>query len=366
MKKAQAILPFFAVQLICIMIFFIVLLSMLSLNREVRFTLNEFDQKTASLLALRRLVSSADCLAAENHQLYFFGDQLYSGSQVRMNVIDYDKLIDPTHFNCMRMDNFDSRKDILSGVLDAKYGTGYVFNYNIQVYDLVDKSFIKLYSDYEDKIYSSVARSSKTLCDFEIFYKSKCKETECYDAKTCNHLEYTCNDSLNYTCLPYYYCGAKEGTLCCASHLNVLSYIIGGCSNRFDLKSDLICGETNSLCRYFLCDKSRDEPHTKDTLKACWDTGAYYWYPNNATLFFNPSLLSGLSERGGDYFFDCSKAEDSQVVSLLTILKKNNEYHPALFILRTCFIKGENWKEGEAELFKVSPTEKRGDISTCG
>ena len=64
-KKGQAILPFFALNLIALMIFFIVVLSLLTMAKNLQFTVDEFNAKTLPLIAQRRLISSADCFAAE-------------------------------------------------------------------------------------------------------------------------------------------------------------------------------------------------------------------------------------------------------------------------------------------------------------
>ena len=57
-KKSQAILPYFGVQLICIIIFFIVVISLMTMTRDVKINVQEYDEETFALLTYRRWLAS--------------------------------------------------------------------------------------------------------------------------------------------------------------------------------------------------------------------------------------------------------------------------------------------------------------------
>lgn len=160
-KRAQMLLPFFALQLIAIIIFFIVLLVLLSLTKNVSIAVNEFDKDTAFYLATRRLVSTADCFATEEKGIVAVetGDRLLFNSRVYPNIVDEYKLYDYENFNCMRKDFYDKLSDVNQGVWDANEGTGAAFKYRLKVYDFTDKTFV--YDSSDNTASSLIARINK-------------------------------------------------------------------------------------------------------------------------------------------------------------------------------------------------------------
>ncbi|MCD6576251.1 MAG: hypothetical protein J7K73_03765 [Nanoarchaeota archaeon] len=139
-KKSQSLLVSFSVHLVGIMIFFIVLISLLSMTHNIKYTINEFDQRTASILVERRLTSSADCLAYEARYITVDPNSghILTGSRVYPNVIDVRKLNDYEHVNCMRKDMYDLREDVREGVWDAAKGHGAAQKYDLVPIDLSD------------------------------------------------------------------------------------------------------------------------------------------------------------------------------------------------------------------------------------
>jgi len=139
-KKAQAILPFFALNLVALLIFLVVLLSVLTMSKNLRFTLDEFNAQTLPLIAQRRLLSSADCFASEEKDMVFNNGVLLTGSRVYPGLIDVDKLEDMEYFNCLRKDTYDIDKDFYKKNgnepnWDASLGSGATFRYEINAYD---------------------------------------------------------------------------------------------------------------------------------------------------------------------------------------------------------------------------------------
>ncbi len=181
MKKGQALLVFFALQLVSIMIFFIVLISLLSMTQHVKFTIREFDENTAYLLATRRIVSSADCLAYEDREIIvnLESQQLKFVSRVFPNIIDKNKVIDYEHINCMRKDNYDLKADVAEGVWDAAKGTGAAFKYDIAVVDLSGETpqFVTGLTNpttiKEGIVTSLLGRINKKLVPCKVNYKNR-------------------------------------------------------------------------------------------------------------------------------------------------------------------------------------------------
>ncbi len=136
MKKGQSLLVFFGVQLICIMLFFIVLLSLLTMTRSVSFRIQQFDEHTNHMLVTRWLLSSSDCLAYESRSILLNERGLNFLSRVHPYIIDVNKVRDFQHINCIRMDDYDLQIDALNEVYDAKNGSGIGLKYDVIVFDL--------------------------------------------------------------------------------------------------------------------------------------------------------------------------------------------------------------------------------------
>ena len=143
-RRAQAILPFFGLQLISIMIFFIVLLTLLTMSKNVNMVVNEFDEQTAFLLASRRMFSSADCLAAEEVDAIYdpISKQVITGKRVLPGVVDQKKIFDYQNFNCMRKDLYDKKSEVEKGLWDASIGSGATFRYGLVAFDAETKEFL--------------------------------------------------------------------------------------------------------------------------------------------------------------------------------------------------------------------------------
>lgn len=136
MKKAQSLLVFFIVQLICIAVFFIVVISLITMSTNVNFSIMEFNQKTENILLNRWLLSSPDCLAYEDIALLVDEGGVDLFRRTFPNIIDVSKIRDYEHVNCIRKEKYDLLFDVDEGVIDAKYGSGAGLKYDIIVFDL--------------------------------------------------------------------------------------------------------------------------------------------------------------------------------------------------------------------------------------
>ena len=157
MKKGQSLLVFFGVQLICIILFFIVLLSILTMSQSVSFRVQQFDEETNHILITRWLLSSADCLAYEEKTLIIEESSMNLLTRVYPYVLDVNKVWDYEHVNCIRMDQYDLQSDVMKVItdipslwnwirpsrkvrtIDASVGRGIGLKYDIVVFDLSEE-----------------------------------------------------------------------------------------------------------------------------------------------------------------------------------------------------------------------------------
>jgi hypothetical protein len=379
-KKGQAILPFFALQLVSMMIFIIVLLVLLTMAREVKLTVNEFDERTSFLLAGRRLFASSDCLAYESRDMIFDTTQnvLLTGSKVNTGVIDQNKLFDFENFNCLRKDYYDLQEDVESGYIDAVNATGGAFKYDIIVIDLVTKQNVT-----NPQVQTSlVARVLKS-------------EQDCHKIDTAASSEHSgltlsytgpCVDKFggDFSCI--YVCNYEQTT---ASDPNcnkcdVIDSILGkigspDCFGNIDkcwtdaqknfedsgiTKDDLqrcisaICSDDTAFinmgCKYGRCEQENDEFFSKPLIE-----------PNAIGILWNTTRAD---ENSADYAFsgvtvvdphdirdkmdfnqnklNCEGKEGVQSAVFLTMLKTPDdvELHPAVLILKTCVVKGSEFE----------------------
>jgi hypothetical protein len=309
-NKSQAILPFFAVQLVSIMVFLIVLLTLLSLTKNVRFTLNEFDEHTAFLLAGRRLVASADCFASEEQSIYY--DQqtgtLFTGSRIYPNTLDYSKLLDYENFNCMRKDYYDRLNDVLAGTWDAANGTGLVFKYSVNVIDLATGNDVYYTSD--GVATSIVGRISK-------------------------------NEKLDLTALSSDYCTSRYGGTW--GRIGQYSGACGGGDDPTCLAgrcTDLVYGTT---------------ARTLANIRPYWETTGSCEYSFTSTKVPNlaDTGMPAWEQKTWNQFDTSCEAANATVRSMVvpTMLKiwvgatNNFVTDPALMYLKTCVILGQHYSE---------------------
>ena len=154
MKKGQSLLVFFGVQLISIILFFVVLLSILTMSQSVSFRVQQFDEETNHILLTRWLLSSADCLAYEEKTMVVDDSGVNFLTRVYPYIIDVNKAWDYEHVNCIRMDQYDLQSDVMKVMtdipsiwnflrrtakmktIDAAVGSGIGLKYDIIVFDL--------------------------------------------------------------------------------------------------------------------------------------------------------------------------------------------------------------------------------------
>jgi len=391
-KKGQAILPFFALQLVSMMIFIIVLLVLLTMAREVKLTVNEFDERTAFLLAGRRLFASSDCLAAESRDMIFDSTQgiLLTGSKVNTGVIDQNKLFDFENFNCLRKDYYDIKEDVESGYVDAANATGAAFKYDIIVIDLVTKqnitnpqvqtSLVARVLKSEQNCHDEDTAASSEHSGLTLSYKGPCKETfggdfDCiewcnYEQNTasepkCNLCNIVQSDTDGKYCNDWNSCDSAD--LCwdyfsAATQKKLEDHGVTKkdvyrclCSNNDDLVS---CNEDTPFLNMG-CKPNRCEKETGDF----W--GTVLIEPNGIGILWNTTRAD---ENAADYAFsgvtvvdpsnikitmdfnqnklNCEGKQGVQSAVFLTMLKTPDdiELHPAVLILKTCVVKGSEFE----------------------
>ena len=130
-KKSQSLLVSAVIHFISIMLFFVILFTLITSYYHVRFVINDFDARTSSLTAIRRMVSSTDCLAHEERTIFRGNNGLVYGSRVYPGILDISKFSSLYNLNCMRKDAYDLMQDIHNGVWDASQGKGKAAKYDL-------------------------------------------------------------------------------------------------------------------------------------------------------------------------------------------------------------------------------------------
>jgi hypothetical protein len=308
-KKAQAILPFFAVQLVSMMIFMIVLLTLMTMTKNVKFTISEFDDRTAFLLASRRIVSSADCLAYEERGALYDqnSDYVYSGARVFPNLLDWSKINDYENLNCMRKDFLDKKSDVYSGYWDALNATGGTFKYTIRIVDLKTGLDVYDFAATDNSTTSLIGRVTKdeSLADSKTSnwgddcsdrYGGWHRTQECYDIDLLNM-----HDAKN--CL--------DGR---CHHDSQESWGVVGQSSGFKPYWNTSLSE--GQCEYSFVD-------TKVTNFANSQLKQTEWTQSDLT---------------------CAGYNNSKSMVMPTMIKVGNEIHPAVLYLQTCLIFGPKYE----------------------
>jgi len=325
-RKAQAILPFFAVQLVCMMIFIIVLLSLLTMTKNVKFTINEFDENTAFLLSGRRLLSSADCFAYEERSLFYDSktQELYSGTRILPNVLDYNKLRDYENFNCMRNDDYDKVEDVIAGYWDAANATGAAFSYRIKIVDLKTGGYV--YDSVISNNFSTslIGRIDKT----EDFSKSTWSGgTDKCGTRFGANWYVSGNAVFGYFCVDDSFKSCAEGRCIIADGketANVTPY--------WNIQSDPL-----ALTTYSYVFNDTDVPNYAD------DNTGLTMYLDVST---SPNDIDPIwqSKNWTQWDTTCASVNGSRSMIIPTMLMINKELHPAVMYLQTCLIKGEEFK----------------------
>jgi hypothetical protein len=341
-KKSQAILPFFAVQLVSIMVFIIVLLTLLTMSKDVRFTINEFDERTAFLLSGRRLVSSADCFAYEERALFYDTNvgRFYSGTKVFPNILDINKLLDYENFNCIRKDFYDKEDDVLAGYWDAQNATGGVFSYMIRVVDLTNGQEVYDSPATKDYATSLVGRINKTetATVFNATNKTTCEALGGYWKPADDSRDAECTTSID--------CGIYGGEWYDSWN---------GCINDLDFKT----------CAKGRCYNSSNS----DPIKTITDVRPYWivpYYANSSQCLyvFDNTKVTNFSDDNataltvndtdnalilrqmdwGQFDSSCENVNNTRSMVMPTMMRVGNELHPAVIYIKTCLLFGQNYE----------------------
>ena len=125
-------LPWIAINVVGMIMFVIILISILSMQKNFYMTVKELDKRTALMQMGREFLTSPNCVADE------FTDYAYINSTRRVKlidvvepgVVDYNKYMDFYHFNCMRFDskNIDSGMTMAYATNLTDVNTGTVVN----------------------------------------------------------------------------------------------------------------------------------------------------------------------------------------------------------------------------------------------
>lgn len=311
-KKSQAILPFFAVQLVSMMIFIIVLLDLLTMTKDVKFTINEFDARTAFLLSGRRLVSSADCFAYEDKGLLFDGGIIREGSRVFPNILDYYKLVDYENFNCLRKDFYDKKSDVTSGYWDAANASGMAFKYDIRIVDLKTGEEI-----YNSTTYGNPDNSSTSLIG------------------RIDKIESTSWSLTSDDCTDRY--GSVWTRITNCNFVATKTVVKKGHSHTTNQPVDF------ASCALGRCGKGSTA--SESDIKPYWDTSAGecdYSFMDTQVINFGSDRLHTTDWTPSDT--TCASTNSSPLsMAMPTMIKVGDELHPAIMYIQSCLISGSKY-----------------------
>jgi hypothetical protein len=110
------------------------------MQRNLIMFANEFDTKSENYLQTRRLLSTTDCFAYEEKDIYYYNSSgssfMLGGKRIYPFTVDINKINDTRHANCMRKDFYDTPADAAGGILDLSQGTGAATRYEYSVLNL--------------------------------------------------------------------------------------------------------------------------------------------------------------------------------------------------------------------------------------
>ena len=99
-------LPWVAINVVGMIMFVILLVSILSMQKNLYMTAKELDKRTALMQMNRELLASPNCFAYEatNYEYLNSTRRVALVDIINPGIIDYYKYIDFYHFNCLRYD----------------------------------------------------------------------------------------------------------------------------------------------------------------------------------------------------------------------------------------------------------------------
>ncbi|MDD5051072.1 MAG: hypothetical protein PHH61_01900 [Candidatus Nanoarchaeia archaeon] len=342
-RKAQAVLPFFALNLVALLIFFIVVLSLLSMAKNLRFTADEFNAETMSLMAQQRVLASADCFAADEREIAFTDDgKLLLGSRVYPGLVDVEKLNDIDFFNCMRKDKYDDYKEQYQdeGIWDAEEGTGASFRYAIAVFDLATNQYV--HYSATDRFGNTATFSAHEINSFILrMHKQEGDPSQASDR---------CAGRYGSRWDVIQYCTEAQ----CASDSPVYpkckvdrcEYQTGSSEEGTDIKPyyDILTPERTVFDTYLVMPSN-------DYRTSTWvQDDPVYVDPENP-----------LSSYSMEYNLGCSDQETLKRTISPVMLKVGAQTHPGIFIFASCVIKGDKY-DGITTLENVVITPEAGKV----
>lgn len=338
-RKAQAILPFFALNLAALLIFFVVVLSLLAMSKNLKFTVDEFNSQSLAIISKQRMIATADCFAAEDRAMAFDNSgNFFSGSNVQPGMLDVNKLNDIDYFNCMRKDKYDISpfQYTSQGIWDASTGSGASFRYAVAVYDLITNQYV-----YYPPVGSSVDPGFKKHEINSLLTRISKHELKNSEAST---VASDCSSRFNDNWDDIQHCSAEQ------------------CDR--DSPVSLTCKENR--CEYqtstFQTDGTEIKPYwvTNTIARTVFDAETIDPSDNYLTKTFIQEEKDPLHDKLEEYTISCDSQETLQRTVSPVLLKSGTDVHPGMLIFSTCVIKGEKY-DGVTVLENLQISSMRGD-----
>ncbi len=108
-------LPWVAINIVGMIVLMIILISIITLQKNVSMTAKELNLRSATMMMLREFITSPNCVSYETYSYYYL-----NGTKPRVlfyvvnhpGIVDVNKYSDFYHFNCIRYDSKYKRSEI--------------------------------------------------------------------------------------------------------------------------------------------------------------------------------------------------------------------------------------------------------------
>lgn len=158
-KRSQAeLIQFFAFHLAAMLMFIVIVVTLMSMDRDLQMSAKEFQVETQFYAMFRRLISTSDCLAHRESEITYdeATGSIFTGREVFLGLIDEEKYNDSDHFNCMRMDFIGSK---------GMKGSGLSVIYEVALYDLKEDEYLHDSNGVYDKAPMNYSKFSSVSND---------------------------------------------------------------------------------------------------------------------------------------------------------------------------------------------------------
>ncbi len=182
-------LPWFVVNIIGIITFVILLIAILSLEKNFTMTAKDLDEQTFRMLAIRELVTSPNCWAYSKVEYKFNGNGYTYQIYTVPGLIDYHKITNFYNFNCLRFDYYFNDQITYGYIVSLEdlkekkqvlFAASYNYKETYQIKDLGEHSngmtktmpVLIYYNENEVHpgiltitFYSEVGKNQRTVCE---------------------------------------------------------------------------------------------------------------------------------------------------------------------------------------------------------